>query len=452
MKLNEKKVLVVGLGDSGMAAAEWLIKQGSIVTVSEKQDRSDLDKNDLDKLTKSGVRLELGEHYEKTFTETDLIVVSPGVSLDIKPLVKAREKGILVVGELEIASRFLTKPAIAVTGTNGKSTVVTLIRDILLKAGKRVYLGGNIGYPLINYVGKEELIDYFVLEVSSFQLDTIESFSPLLAVILNISPDHLDRYADYNSYARSKEKIFLHQGPGQGLILNADDKWLEKIKPDNGSNLYRYGLTHKSGHHAFLNKKEIIVRLPGKKENVLNLEKFVLPGNHNVSNVMAAVLTSLILRVPRYKIQEAIDDFKGLPHRCEFVRNVKGVDFYDDSKATNVDAAIKSVTCFSKKIILIAGGRHKGGDYTPLVDVAYGRVKEVVLLGEASDVLAKTFSDKIKWSKKNSMFDAVHYAFFKAHSGDVVLLAPACSSFDMFKDYKQRGNVFKMAVQGLRNG
>jgi len=448
----ENKVLVVGLGDSGLAAARWLVKQGSQVTVSERQTRSDLDKAILGDLLRSGIKLELGGHKVKTFTEADLIVVSPGVPLDIKPLVEARGKGVPIIGELELANRYLKTPCIAVTGTNGKSTVVNLLGDMFLKGGKSVFVGGNIGRPLTHYVGGKQIADYVVVEVSSFQLDTTQTFSPLVALILNVSPDHLDRYADYSSYARSKERITANQGPGQILILNDDDPRLRRLRPENGPTVYRYGLKSEPGRHVFLDNGKIRAKLPGGKMVILNLDRFTLPGNHNRANLMAATLASLALKIPASAIQQAIDHFKGLPHRTELVDVVRGVAFYDDSKATNIDATIKSITSFSRPVVLIAGGRDKGSDYSPLVEAASDRVKGAVFLGEASCFLAEAFGNKISWSKATTMIDAVSLAFDRAQEGDVVLLAPACSSFDMFRDFKHRGAVFREAVKRLSNG
>lgn len=448
----ENGVLVVGLGESGLAAARWLAKQGSQVTVSEIQKESYLNKDVLADLLRSGIKLELGGHKVKTFLETDLIVVSPGVCLDIKPLAEARKKGVPIIGEMELASRYLKTPFIAVTGTNGKSTVVNLIGDMLRKGGKRVFVGGNIGRPLTHYIGGEQTADYVVLEVSSFQLDTTKTFSPLLALILNISPDHLDRYADYQSYARSKERIFANQGPGQILILNDDDTWLRKLEPKKGANVYRYGLKRRPGLHAFLDNGQIKATLSGEKMITLNLDRFSLPGSHSRANLMAVILTCLALKISPSDLQDVIDNFKGLPHRIELVDTVKGVDFYDDSKATNIDAAIKSIISFSRPVVLIAGGRHKGSDYFPLVKAASNRVKGAVFLGEAGCLLAEAFDNKISWSKATGMINAVSLAFDQAQEGDVVLLAPACASFDMFRDFKHRGMVFREAVRRLKNG
>lgn len=452
MNLSGSRALVVGLGESGLAAAQWLVKQGSHVTVSERKKGPDLDKGLLGDLLRSGIKLELGGHKVKTFTEADLIVVSPGVPLDIKPITEARRKGSSIIGEIELASRYLKTPFIAVTGTNGKSTVVNLIGDMLRGGGKNIFIGGNIGRPLTDYVGGEQGADYVVLEVSSFQLDTTQTFSPDVSLILNVSPDHLDRYADYPSYARAKERICANQGPGQILILNDDDPCLGKLQPKSGPTVYRYGLKSRPGRHAFLDNGKIRAGLPGEKMVTLDLDRFKLPGDHNRANLMAAILVALALKMSPSAIQEVIDHFKGLPHRTELVDTVRGVAFYNDSKATNIDATIKSISSFARPVVLIAGGRHKGSDYLPLVKTASGRVKAAVFLGEASCLLAAAFGSKISWSKATNMDDAVALAFDQAQEGDVVLLAPACSSFDMFRDFEHRGVVFREAVKRLRNG
>jgi UDP-N-acetylmuramoylalanine--D-glutamate ligase len=448
----EKNVLVVGLGESGLAAAQWLVRKGSQVTVSETRKKADFNKESVDDLLRSGVKLEFGGHRIKTFLESDLIVVSPGIALDIKPLSQARDQGVPIIGEIELASRYLKTPCIAVTGTNGKSTVVHLIGEVLRKGGKRVFVGGNIGRPLTYYIAREQRADYVVLEVSSFQLDTIQTFSPLIALILNISPDHLDRYEDYTSYVRSKERIFTNQGPEQILILNDDDPWLKKKQTKNGPKVYRYGLESRPERIAGLDNGGIAAKLPGKELVQFRLENFSLPGNHNRANLMAAIIPCLILNISPSAIQEVVDHFQGLPHRIERVDTIRGITFYDDSKATNIDAAIKSITSFSKPVVLIAGGRHKGSDYHRLVEAAFKKVKGAIFLGEASNLLSKAFEHKISWNTANTMNDAVSLAFNQAQKGDVVLLAPACSSFDMYKDFNHRGEVFKEAVRKLRNG
>lgn len=452
MDLSGKRILVVGLGESGRAAARWLVTQGAHVTVSELKESSELDGNVLGDLLGSGVRVECGGHKVGTFLESDLIVVSPGIPLDIDPLAAAREKGLPIVGEIELAGRHLKTPAIGVTGTNGKSTVVKLIGTMLQKAGKGVFVGANFGPPLTEYIAGDQAADFVVLELSSFQLDTIETFSPLMALILNVSPDHLDRYRDYESYARSKERIFLNQRPGQILIVNDDDPWLRSVQPKGGPQVFRYGIGEESGRHAFLQDGQITTSIRGQETARFSLERFVLPGDHNRLNLMAAILASQLIKVSPPDIQWAVDQFEGLPHRLELVDEVRGVAFYNDSKATNIDAAIKSITSFSGPVILIAGGRHKGSDYLPLIEAASQNVRGAVFLGEAGGLLAEASTGRIPWQMATDMPNAVALAFAKAQEGDVVLLAPACSSFDMFRNFEHRGLVFREAVERLKDG
>ena len=452
MDFAGKNILVVGLGESGAAASRWLDRQGAHVTVSEKRHESELDRGVITELSDAGIHLEFGGHRIETFLKADLIVISPGVPLDIQPLKEASMKGVPLVGEFELAGRYLKMPAVAVTGTNGKSTVVKLIGEMLHKGGSSVFVGGNFGPPLAEYVSGNQPADYAVLELSSFQLDTIETFSPLVALILNVSPDHLDRYENYDAYVRSKQRIFARQGKGQILILNDDDPLLRSLTLKDGPAVFRYGLNRDVGRHAFVDSKTITVRLPHGKEVRFSLERFALPGNHNRSNLMAAILTALLLDAAPPDIQEVIDHVAGLPHRLELVDEIKGVAFYNDSKATNIDAAIKSIASFARPIILIAGGRHKGSDYHPLMEAAMNKVKGAVFLGEARDLLAEAWTDVIPWTKATDMQDAVALAYNQAAKGDVVLLAPACSSFDMFKDFQHRGAVFREAVKRLKNG
>jgi len=452
MDFAGKNILVVGLGESGAAAARWLHRQGAHVTVSEKRHESDLDRSLITEFSDAGIHLECGGHRIESFLNADLIVISPGVPLDIQPLREARMKGVPLAGEIELAGRYLKTPAVGVTGTNGKSTVVKLIGEMLHRGGSSVFVGGNFGPPLAEYVSGNQAADYAVLELSSFQLDTIETFSPLVAIILNVSPDHLDRYEDYDAYARSKQRIFANQGKGQILILNDDDPWLRGLKVKSGPVVFRYGLDRAVGRHAFVDSETITARLSGREEVRFSLERFALPGNHNRSNLMAAILTALLLDAAPPDIQEVIDHVAGLPHRLELVDEIKGVAFYNDSKATNIDAAIKSIASFARPIILIAGGRHKGSDYHPLMEAAMNKVKGAVFLGEARDLLAEAWTDVIPWTKATDMQDAVALAYNQAAKGDVVLLAPACSSFDMFKDFQHRGAVFREAVKRLKNG
>jgi UDP-N-acetylmuramoylalanine--D-glutamate ligase len=451
MEFIKKRILVVGLGKSGLSAARWLIKEGADVTIGDIRSKDDLQGELYDEALKLGARLETGRHRVETFVDQDMIIVSPGVPLEIGPLKAARDKGILIIGEMELAARLFDTPVVAVTGTNGKSTAVTLLELMIRGSGVTLFVGGNIGTPLMDYVAGDRAADYVLVEVSSFQLDTMEQFCPVISLLLNITPDHLDRYSDYEAYVQSKLKIFQNQGPGHYAILNDDDERLSRFRPKGGVTVLRYGMEEREGRNAFLDGKRMIARLAGKKKSYFDIEEFRLPGRHNLENLMGAVLAGLALGFRPDRIWDSIKDYKGLPHRIELIGSINGIDFYDDSKATNVDAAVRSVETFDKPLILIAGGRHKGGDYSPLVKAAEGRVKKAIFLGEAKYLLAGSFEGVIPFDLADSMGDAVSKAFTEAKADDVVLLAPACSSFDMFSDYGHRGRVFREEVEGLDN-
>ena len=447
-----KKVTVVGLGISGLWSARWLAGQGANVTVSEIRPETELAPDICREIRRLGVRLEVGGHRRGTFLGAETIIISPGVPHNMELLGAAERRGIPVMGELELASRLIDTPMIAVTGTNGKSTVTALLGFMLEKAGFKVFVGGNIGTPLMAYAAGERKADYVVVEVSSFQLDTVETFCPLVSMILNVSPDHLDRYPDYESYCESKLKIFRNQGNGQYVVLNDQDEKLASVSPSSGVRVFRYGLERKTGREAFIQDKRICVRLDGKEMNSFTSASFGLPGEHNLENLLGGVLTGLIIGIEPLIIQETIDEFKGLPNRLEMVAELDGVVFLNDSKATNVDAAVRAVRSFDRPLILLAGGRDKGADYTPLARAAQGRVKRAIFLGEARGLLASSFEGILPFSIANDLEEAVNMAFSWAKSGEVVLLAPACSSFDMFSDYSHRGKVFRDVVEGLYSG
>jgi UDP-N-acetylmuramoylalanine--D-glutamate ligase len=452
MRLTKKKVLVVGLGKSGLSVVRYLVREGARVTVSDMKKEANLEPATVQEMRNLGVTLETGGHTMDTFIRSERIIVSPGVPLDLALLAAAREKGIPVTGEMDLAVRIMNTPIVAITGTNGKSTVTAFLGSLLQNAGHNVFVGGNLGTPLIDYAAGGSKADVAVVEVSSFQLDTMEGFSPLVAILLNISPDHLDRYPNYEAYVQSKLKIFKNQDAGDFAILNDDDEVLSSFALQRDVSVLRYGLKKKGLRLAFVEGKGIRAGLPGKESRLFDLQKCPLPGKHNVENMMAATLAGLALNVEPPVIQHTLDHFRGLPHRLELSGRIREVDFYDDSKATNVDAAIRSIASFDRPIILIAGGRHKGGDYAPLVRVAKGRVKKAFLMGESKQLMAEAFEDQIPYATADDMDDAVTKAFSVAKPHDVVLLAPACSSFDMFTDYAHRGRAFKEAVEGLQHG
>ena len=452
MEFSKKNILVVGFGKSGLSTSRYLLGRGAHVTISDIKTEEELDRELLNEAKNLGARLETGEHRPDTFINSDMIVVSPGVPLDLAPIRAAMEKSVPILGELELASRLLNRPILAVTGTNGKSTSVSLLGAMIEKSGLKLFMGGNIGTPLMDYVSKEKDVDYILVEVSSFQLDTIERFSPMVSLLLNITPDHLDRYPDYEAYVRSKLNIFKNQKAGQFAILNDDDERLYRFNPTGGVTVLRYGFKKKRDRNAFIEGNGIVINLPGKNESVFSIDEFHLPGRHNLENLMGVVLAASCIGIEKESIEKAISGFRGLSHRMEYSGKVDGVDFYDDSKATNVDAAIKSIGSFNRPVILIAGGIDKGGEYHSLVEAAVRHVKKAVFIGEARSILARSFEGIVPYTFAESMEDAVSQAFSAAHENDVVLLAPACSSFDMFSDYAHRGRIFKKAVNGLGDG
>jgi UDP-N-acetylmuramoylalanine--D-glutamate ligase len=452
MNVSGKHILVVGLGKSGLSVVRWLANKEARVTVSEIKGEADLDPRFLQETRDLGVSLETGGHRRETFLRADTIIVSPGVPLNTEPLKAAGQEGIPVLGEMELACRIMKTPIVAVTGTNGKSTVTAFLGEMMRAGGLNVFVGGNIGTPLIEYAAGEQTADYAVVEVSSFQLDTMISFHPRVAVLLNISPDHLDRYPGYQAYVNSKLSIFQNQGSGDWAVLNDRDPALRSFEPGETVSVLRYGPEKRRNRQAYLEGNKITAVLPGNGLHQFVLDPCVLPGEHNRENLMGAVLAGLSLGVRPPVIQQTIATFRGLPHRLEFAGRVGDVDFYDDSKATNVDAAIRSVKSFDAPVILIAGGRHKGGAYSSLVEAAGGRVRKAVLMGESRFLMAEAFEGIIPYCMAEDMAHAVTQAFSSARSRDVVLLAPACSSFDMFTDYGHRGRVFKAEVERLRDG
>ncbi len=442
----------MGLGISGLWAARYLAAHGADTIVSEKNPEAALDPDICREIRALGVKLETGGHGRETFLNADMVVISPGVPHDMALLRAARENGVHVMGEMELASRLIDTPMIAITGTNGKSTVTAALGRMLEYAGFEVFVGGNIGTPLMAHAAGEKKADYAVVEVSSFQLDTIETFRPFVSVVLNISPDHLDRYPNYEAYVRSKLKVFSNQKQGQYVIINDDDERLAAVSPSSGVSVLRYGFGKKEGRHAYIENKEILACLGETIPDRFGYESYKLPGRHNLENLLAIVLVARTLGMDSTVIQENIDGFTGLPNRLEHVRELDGVTFYNDSKATNVDAAVRAVTSIDSPVILIAGGRHKGADYTPLVRACEEKVKKAIFLGEAKELLSASFEGSVPFSVAEDMEEAVSMAFESAKGGDAVLLAPACSSFDMFSDYGHRGSVFRSIVGRLGRG
>lgn len=446
-------VLVAGSGKSGFAALKFLHRLGCRVALSDKAQKSQLDGELLQWLADNDIFYETGGHSFELFTGSDLIIVSPGIPLDIPELSGARKAGVEIIGELGLASAFMDIPMIAVTGTNGKTTVTKLIGELLQSGGKKVFVGGNIGTPLADYLLSGQKADVAVVEVSSFQLDTAGDFRPNVALLLNISPDHLDRYASFADYAASKMSIFQNQQMEDAAIINGDDREimarLSKTSMSAGRFVFGRDMGKSSGA-AVAGKSKVNVCVG------TDLEEYVLPEplqeSPNRENAMAAIIAARLMDVPRKAIDHGLAAFQRPSHRMEMVGEKNGVIYLDDSKATNIGAVQAALDGMNQPVILIAGGRGKGGDYRLLSPSIRRTVKKMLLIGEAREAMAQALGGDTQIEMAQSLENAVRKAAQWAQSGDAVLLSPACASFDMFQSYAQRGEVFKRAVQRIVGG
>jgi UDP-N-acetylmuramoylalanine--D-glutamate ligase len=450
MDLNRKKVLVVGLARTGIATAKFLKAKGSFVTATEVKPKEEM-KEAVEELKGMDIATEWGGHRKETFLKQEMIVVSPGVDLNIEPIQKAIQQGVQVISEIELACHFIHVPIIAVTGTNGKTTTTLLIGEMLKEDGRKVGVGGNVGEPLILFADGEGRWEVLVVEISSFQLEAIEDFRPQISVLLNITEDHLDRYPSYDDYIGAKMRIFANQNSGDLAVLNSDDPIVMRFGERIKARKVLFSLKGKLDEGAFSNGRTISLRRAGNEEKY-SLAKTPLKGVHNVENMMAALTAARIFGCSKKAIQGALNRFKGLEHRLEFVRETGGVRFYNDSKGTNVGSVVKSLQSFSEPVILIAGGKDKNGDLSPLEGLIRKRVKHLILIGEAKERMNRELGGLTDTVIAKSMEEAVLMARRKAKPGEVVLLSPACSSFDMFKDYKERGKIFKEAVFKINTG
>ncbi len=452
MELKGKKVLVVGLGKSGLAAALFLRHKGAQVTVSDVRSAESLAK-EIPALLEEGIMVEAGGHGLLTFRRQDLIVVSPGVPLDTPELAQVRSFGLPVIGELELAARFLKGRILAITGSNGKTTTTALAGEILKEAGLPTLVAGNIGVPVVGLIEESTDNTWSVLEVSSFQLESTEQFHPAIAVILNITPDHLDRHGTFENYALAKERIFAAQDASDCVVLNADNVRAAQAAARSRARVFWFSIEHPVRQGAWVESGQVVYRSApqAKIETILPLSKIPLKGEHNVENVLAAVCACRLAGAAAKDIRRAIEAFKTVEHRLEYVATVNGVEFYNDSKATNVDATAKAVAAFSGGIHLILGGKDKGSDYTVLSQLLRERVRAVYTIGSAAAKIESQLRGVVSIQSCETLGDAVNAAANAARPGEVVLLAPACSSFDQFENYEHRGRVFKELV-GERSG
>jgi UDP-N-acetylmuramoylalanine--D-glutamate ligase len=452
MELNGKRVLVVGLGKSGVASALFMKAQGAKVTVSDTKSGDEL-RNEIPLLLDHGITVETGGHGDRTFRGQDLIVVSPGVPVDAPPLMQARALGEAVIGEIELAAQFLPGPVVAITGSNGKTTTTTLVGEIMTAAGFPALVGGNIGTPAISLAERARPDTVIVLEISSFQLETIQTFRPKVAVVLNVTPDHLDRHRTFEIYTEAKARVFENQQGSDFAVLNADDPTCVAMAGRTRAQVFWFSRQKEVQQGVWVRDRNIVFRDGSGQREIMQVSEIPLKGAHNLENVLAAACAGTLMGCAPEKIREAVRDFKAVEHRLEFVATIRGVDYYNDSKATNVDATIKALESFPANIHLILGGKDKGSDYTVLNDLLRQRVKRVYTIGaaaakiEAQIVSSKNGGPEVVHAE--TLENAVRKGNAAAEPGDVVLLAPACASFDQFKSYEHRGKVFKEIVGTL---
>ncbi len=448
MDLKGRKVLVVGLGKTGVALARFLSDMGARVSVTDKRPAHELGTG-LKEIEGCVEAVELGCHRVETFLRSDLIVLSPGVPSDIGPIMEAERRGVEVMGELDLVSPFLRAPVIAVTGTNGKTTTTTLLGEVFSRAGKEVWVGGNIGRPLVDLLLEGSVPDYVICEVSSFQLERVRAFRPFIGIVLNISENHLDRHGSILEYGRIKFRLFANQGPGDYAIINGDDPLVSSLSTGLPSRVITFSSTRTLERGIWLNGKGVIFSGRGLMERY-DLDGLTLRGRHNLENVMAVIGAAGICGLERDAVVDGIRGFRGLAHRIEFVREWRGVRFYNDSKATNPGAVERALESMDRRVILLLGGRDKGVDYSSLNRAMKGKVRVVVLFGESRERIRGSLDPSWDIREANGLDEAFSIACREARPGEAVLLSPACSSFDAFGSYEERGNRFKELVGALR--
>jgi len=446
MQLNDKNILVVGLAKTGVACARFLAARGARVTVTDMRGEAALTEQ-LAQLADFEIKRELRYHDCHTFQTSDLVVLSPGVPQNLPQLIMAQEAGVEIISEIELASRFIHAPLVAITGTNGKTTTTTIIAEIFKQNGFKTFVGGNIGNPLIELVDSGEAAERVVAEISSFQLEWITGFRPTVAALLNLSEDHLDRYSSYEEYVNAKLRIFENQTSADFAVINADDGLIMEHSGAFKARLFPFSRKKELEEGVFLRNNDIVWRHDGREE-CLSTVGFHLQGVHNLENIMAALACTLLLGCRPDKSLECVRNFEPLHHRMEFVREINGVNWYEDSKATNVGSVVKALESFTD-ITLIAGGMDKGGSYAPLAPLVRERVRHLILIGEAAARMQDELGELTDTQRAASLEDAVALAAKISTPGGTVLMSPACSSFDMFRDYEERALRFIEVVKAL---
>jgi UDP-N-acetylmuramoylalanine--D-glutamate ligase len=447
IELRRMRVLAIGLARTGVATALFCAKHNAIVTATDARPENELGDAPA-KLREAGVKLELGGPVENTYLAQDLIIPSPGVPADDPLLLKARSKGITVWSEIELAYRFLEGEMIGITGSNGKTTTTTLVHHILKTAGRNALLAGNVGTALIGRVDEMNAKTVSVVELSSFQLELTDKFRPDIAVFLNLTPDHLDRHKTIEAYAAAKARIFAKQTELDAAVLNADDTPTVALAPKKPQ-VFWFSRKDRVEKGPCVKGDSVVIVHRGKEELVMKVAEIPLAGGHNIENVLAAATTARLANVDAATIGKAVKSFAGVEHRLEFVAEIGGVRYYNDSKATNVDATLKALDAFPGGILVILGGKDKGSDYTVLQKPLREKAVLALLIGAAADKIEKQIAGSVAIERAGALGAAVQVASQAAKSGDVVLLAPACASFDQFENYEHRGRVFKELVRKL---
>ena len=443
----------MGAARSGVASARFLAERGAIVALNDAKPFEEWPTEARD-LKEKGVGCLAGEVPGWLLDQIDLLVVSPGVPAKAIPLRYAERAGAEVIGEVELASRFMKGRMVAITGSNGKTTTTSLIGELLRNAGLPTQVGGNIGTPLISLTETSRADAWTVVEMSSFQLETIKDFHPQVAIVLNVTPNHMDRYESLTDYAAAKHRIFMNQGPGDLAVLNADDEIVSSWAKGLRAQVVEFSTRRELKEGLFLRGTEIVSRSGGAEKTLLARSEMKLRGLHNVENVLASLAAGLACGADPDSMRETIAGFKPVEHRLEFVAEIQGVKFYNDSKATSVDATVKALEAFADdegKVVLILGGRGKKAPYAPLVSLIKDKVRKLVLLGEDAETIARELGEFAEHERANDMKDAVERSLAAAVPGDTVLLAPACASFDMFESFEHRGRVFKQEVSRLKS-
>ena len=441
-----QKVLVIGAARSGLASAEFLAKQGNQVILTDmKQQESMAD------LAQLGVSFLWGVQPDVASIEPDYIVMSPGVPLSIPPVVYAKAHNIPVIGELELAYRSCKAPFVAITGTNGKTTTTTLAGELLKKTGRNVFVGGNIGVPLASYAADLSQDDVVVAEVSSFQLESIDTFAPHLALMINLTPDHLDRHGNMETYLACKANIFANQTEQDYLILNYDDAALRSLAGTSKGKVLFFSQKHILEEGVYLDGQDVVLRLNEESVVICREDEIAIKGKHNLENAMGAILLAYLSGVSVVDIRQVLMQFQGVAHRLEPVRSYNGVLYVNDSKGTNPDSTIKAIEAYDNPLVLILGGLNKGSDFAQLAALVKARVRSAVVLGEAKDSIIQALQQAgfDHYTAADTFEEAVRVAAAQAEQGDVVLLSPACASWDMFKSYEERGDLFKQIVNSL---